>query len=180
MRVFTCVWIPEELRAKIKKIQQDMKNLPMKAKFVEVENLHFTISFLGERSSEEITMLKNKLDKSVETVKNFHVKLEGLKTIPNPNFIRVIGVNVKDKDNVANLIKKVADSVGGKYYLEQKVTLCRVKKILDKQEVSNFISANQSIEIGTFLVTKISLVKSTLTKHGPVYKTIHDSYLAQD
>jgi 2'-5' RNA ligase len=178
MRVFICVWIPEKLRDRIKKIQEDMKNLPMKAKFVEVENLHFTISFLGERNQEEITMLKSKLDKSVKKVKVFSVKLEGLKTIPNPNFIRVIGVDVKDKDNVANLIKKVTGSVGGKYYLEQKVTLCRVKKILDKQKIKNFINANQNIKVGTFLVTRVSLVKSTLTKHGPVYETIHESYLA--
>jgi 2'-5' RNA ligase len=178
MRVFICVWIPEKLRDRIKKIQEDMKNLPMKAKFVEVENLHFTISFLGERNQEEIAILKSKLDKSVKKVKVFSVKLEGLKTIPNPNFIRVIGVDVKDKDNVANLIKKVTGSVGGKYYLEQKVTLCRVKKILDKQKIKNFINANQNIKVGTFLVTRVSLVKSTLTKHGPVYETIHESYLA--
>jgi len=177
MRLFTCVWVPNDIREKIKLVQGKMVNLPMKVKFVEINNLHFTVSFLGEMGSSDLPNLKSKLDEVVKENEKFNVKIEGLKTIPSENYIRVIGIKVKDTDKIGNLIKSVGDKIGGKFYLEQKITLCRVKKILDKEVVQNFIRSNKNIKIGEFQVNRVSLVKSTLTKSGPIYETIHDSYL---
>lgn len=177
MRLFTCVWIPEDIREKVKDFQKEMINLPMKAKFVETDNLHFTVSFLGEKEDSDLPDLKSKLDKSVKNIERFNVKIEELRTIPSENYIRVIGIKVKDSDKIANLIKTVADAIGGKFYLKQKITLCRVKKIFDKRAIQKFIESNKNIKIGEFSVNRISLVKSTLTKGGPIYETIHDSYI---
>ena len=177
MRLFTCVWVPDDNRKKIKDFQKEMIDLPMKAKFVETDNLHFTVSFLGEKENSGIPDLKNKLDESVKNIRKFDVKIEELKVIPSENYIRVIGIKVKDTDRIANLIKTVADTIGGKFYLEQKITLCRVKKISDKISVQKFIESNKNVKIGEFQVDRVSLVKSTLTKSGPIYETIHNSYL---
>ena len=178
LRLFACVWVPNELRVKIKNFQKEIMKLPIKAKYVEVENLHFTITFLGNVKEEDVKILKEGLDKSVETVNKFHVKLSGLKIIPSEEFIRVMGVDIKDEtDQVSNLIKKVANSIGGKYYEKQKITLCRVKKIHDKEKVKNFIEKNRNIEIGGFQVNSVALVESRLTREGPIYETIHESML---
>ena len=177
MRVFTCVWVPKSIREKIKILQKEMADLPMKAKFVETDNLHFTVSFLGEKENSVIPRLKSTLDESVKNIEKFDVKIEELKTIPSENYIRVIGVRVKNTNKIANLIRSIADRIGGKFYLEQKITLCRVKKISDKMSVQKFIESNKNVKIGEFQVDKVSLVKSTLTKSGPIYETIHNSYL---
>lgn len=178
LRLFTCVWLPNELRERIMNFQKEIMKLPIKAKYVEVENLHFTITFLGNVKNRDLKILKEKLDASVENVDKFHVKVSGLKIIPNENFIRVIGINIKDESGkVSNLIKKVAESIGGKYYEKQKLTLCRIKKIYDKEKVRNFIEKNRNIEIGGFQVNSVTLVKSTLTREGPVYETVHESVL---
>lgn len=177
MRLFTCVWVPDNIGEKIKILQKEMINLPMRAKFVETDNLHFTVSFLGEKEDSDLPDLKSKLDESVKNIEKFNVKIEELKTIPSENYIRVMGMKVKDTDKIANLIKTVADKIGGKFYLEQKITLCRVKKISDKRAIQKFIESNKNIKIGDFQVNRVSLVKSTLTKSGPIYETIHDSHL---
>jgi len=177
MRLFTCVWVPDALREKIKNFQKKMTDLPMKAKFVETDNLHFTITFLGETSERGLLDLKNKLDESVKNIDRFSVKIEELKAIPNENYIRVIGIKIKDGEKIANLIKSVGDSIGGKYYLEQKITLCRIKKVFDKKELQKFIEINKNIKIGKLQVDSVSLVRSSLTRSGPIYENIHDSYL---
>lgn len=177
MRLFACVWVPNTLREKIKDFQQKMIDLPMKAKFVEVDNLHFTVTFLGEIGDKKLLGLKSKLDESVKNINRFSVKIEELKAIPNEKYIRVMGLRIKDGETIANLIKSVANSIGGKYYLEQKITLCRVKKIFDKAELQKFIILNKDKKIGEFQVDAVSLVQSELTRSGPIYKTIHDSYL---
>ena len=177
MRLFICVWVPDDAKGEIKNFQQGMLDLPMKAKFVETNNLHFTVTFLGETHDEKLPDLKNKLDESVENIDKFSAKIEELKIIPNENYIRVIGIKVKDSEKIANLIKSVAGLVGGKYYLEQKITLCRVKKIFDKKQLQKFIDMNRDVKIGEFQVNSVSLVKSELSRSGPIYENIHKSYL---
>ena len=177
MRLFTCVWVPDTLREKIKDFQEKMKDLPMKAKFVETDNLHFTVSFLGEIGNEKLSDLKNKLDGSVKDIDRFNVKIEELKVIPNENYVRVIGLKVKDGEKIANLIKSVANLIGGKYYLEQKITLCRTKKVFDRKGLQKFIEINKDTKIGEFQVDAVSLVQSKLTRSGPIYETIHNARL---
>jgi len=178
LRLFTCVWVPKELKEKIINFQKEIMKLPIKAKYVEVENLHFTITFLGDVKEEDLNKLKEMLDTSIKDIKSFHVKLSELKIIPNEEFIRVIGININDENgDVSNLIKKVAESMDGKYYEKQKLTLCRVKKIYDKKIVKNFIEKNCNVEIGGFQIDSVALVKSTLTMKGPIYETIHKSML---
>ena len=177
MRLFVCVWVPDELKEKIKKFQGEMTNLPMKAKFVEKNNLHFTVTFLGEVHDGNLPDLKRKLDESVKNIEGFGVKIEGLKVIPNDNYIRIMGIEAKNGEKIANLIKTVASSIGGKYYPKQKVTLCRVKGVLDKKVVQNFIEANREIKIGEFRVDAVHLVQSKLTKTGPIYENVHVSHL---
>lgn len=176
MRLFVCVWVPDVLRKKIKDFQEKMVDLPMKAKFVETDNLHFTVTFLGEISDDKLPDLKNKLDESVKDIDKFNVKIEELKVIPNENYARVIGIKVKDGE-IANLIKNVTNLIGGKYYLEQKITLCRIKNIFEREKLQKFIEINKNIKIGEFQVDAVSLAQSKLTRSGPIYKTIHDSYL---
>jgi 2'-5' RNA ligase len=176
MRLFTCVWVPDELREKIKKFQQGMINLPIKAKFVEMNNLHLTVTFLGDVNDDKVEYIKSQLDLSVNDIKKFNLKLHGLKIIPNENYIKVLGIQVESKD-MPELIKKVAKYIGGDYHESTKLTLCRVKNVMDKKIIKEFIEKNRNVEIGEFEVNSVVLVRSKLTRSGPIYETIHESIL---
>jgi 2'-5' RNA ligase len=177
LRLFVCIWIPEELKEKIVNLQEEIRNVPIIAKFVERENMHLTITFLGNIRDEDVVSLKNKLDMTTKYIKKFQIKLSGLKVIPNEYYVRVLGVDVKGSEKFIDLIKNVGDTVGGKYYETNKLTLCRVKKVKDKKMLRDFIEKNRNVEIGDFEVKNIALVKSVLTRNGPLYKTLHESEL---
>jgi 2'-5' RNA ligase len=176
MRLFTCVWVPGVLREKIKKFQQEMIKLPIKAKFVETNNLHLTVTFLGDVNEGKIDWLKSQLDLSVEDTKKFNLKLGGLKIIPNENYIKVMGIQVMSEE-MPELIKKVAKYIGGDYHEATKLTLCRVKNVMDKKIIKEFIEKHRNVKIGGFEVRSVALVNSTLTRNGPIYETIHESSL---
>jgi len=176
LRLFACVKIPDELREKIVALQNEMTKLPIKAKFVEKENLHLTVTFLGDTNEDKGEYLKSQLDLSVEDFKKFNVKLEGLKIIPNENYIKVLGIEVMSEE-MPELIKKVAKYIGGDYHEATKLTLCRVKNVMDKRMIKEFIEENRNLKIGEFEVQKVALMKSTLTRSGPIYETIHESFL---
>jgi 2'-5' RNA ligase len=174
LRLFVCIWLPDEIKERIIKFQNEMKGLPIDAKFVETENLHITITFLGYKDLKEFEKIKSGMTAALKDMKKFSVKIKGLKVIPNDNCIRVIGINIEDGDNIlANLIRKAAKEIGGDYYEKQKITLCRVKKIYDKPPVRDFVNKNLNIEIGSFEINSVALVQSILTKHGPIYETIY-------
>jgi 2'-5' RNA ligase len=153
-----------------------MTKLPIKAKFVEKKNLHLTVTFLGDTNEEKVEYLKSQLDLSVVDAKKFNIKLEGLKIIPSENHIRVLGIKVLS-DEMPELIKKVAKYIDGDYYEAAKLTLCRVKNVIDKGMIKEFIEKNRDVKIGEFEVQNVTLMKSTLTRSGPIYETIHESFL---
>ena len=119
LRLFVCVWIPDTLREKIVKFQEEIMKLPLKGKFVEPQNLHVTVTFLGNKKNEEVTPLKRNLDKAVSDIDKFHVKLEGLKLIPNEDFIRVIVIGLKDSE-ISDDIAKAAEAQNIKFLVSEK------------------------------------------------------------
>jgi 2'-5' RNA ligase len=119
----------------------------------------------------EIKNIKKCIRTSLEKFNEFHVKIEGLKLIPNERHIRVIGLKVESKE-LSELIKTIVRGVGGSFHTKQKITICRVKKVSDKEALKNFIKSNINVKVGKFHVNNVALVKSELTKNGPKYQTI--------
>jgi 2'-5' RNA ligase len=175
LRLFVAIWIPDNIKNKIEKLQEKMSKLPMKAKFVEPGNLHITITFLGNIEDNKLNDLINKLDKLTKNIGKFMIRLENMKLIPSENYIRVMGIEVKNNQVLAETIKCLGMNLNGKYHKNVKLTLCRIKNISDKKVIKNFIEKNRNIKIGEFEVESVALVKSTLTSRGPVYKTLHES-----
>jgi len=175
-RLFICIWLPNEVAKELIKLKKELEKTDIKGKFVEEENIHITISFLGNVNSDKLNEVKMKMNESVKDMDEFHVNLGYLRLIPNENYIRVIGINANSEE-IRKLIRVVGDKVGGKFHEETKITLCRVKNIPDKKLLKEFIEKNRNVNIGSFHVKEISLVKSVLTKSGPKYETIHKTGL---
>ena len=177
LRLFTCIWIPNYIKEKIQELQKNMIKLPIEAKFVKPDNLHITLSFIGNVNKNKLKLINKELDNITKNVKKFNVRLEGLKIIPNENHIRLIGIEAIDTIEFANLIKSIGNKLNGKYHEKTKLTLCRVKNIINKGGLGDFIEKKRNIKIGEFQVKSVALVKSTLTRNGPIYETIYTSFL---
>lgn len=172
-RLFTCIWLPTDIKREAIKFQDKMKKLPIKAKFIEPDNIHITITFIGDVKIDEIDDLIRNIDSTTKNIKKFKIRLAGLKLIPNENFLRVIGIDIENNENLRNLIKNIGNCIKSKFYESTKLTLCRVKNVSDKETIKKFIKENKNIEIGSFEIKEISLVESVLGEKGPTYKTLH-------
>ena len=74
MRAFICIELSEEVKKEISKIIDKVKKVDsVRAKFVEPENIHLTLMFLGEISDKEAEMTKEAL--SSIKMKKFKVEL---------------------------------------------------------------------------------------------------------
>ena len=83
-RIFIAVRLPDEVIGKITRISQFFQSqLPEEAlKWVETENLHLTLRFLGEIPETTIEQVQQVLAQVATTQKSFELSVEGLGMYP--------------------------------------------------------------------------------------------------
>ncbi|MFH7880758.1 MAG: RNA 2',3'-cyclic phosphodiesterase [Candidatus Aenigmatarchaeota archaeon] len=166
VRCFLAIFpLNEEIIKKVEIIKKDIKNFLI-GKAVEKENLHITISFFGEVNEKELKEILEKTEKTVEKINGCVAFINGIKLIPNENFIRVIALEVFGLENISKEIEK---NVGGDVKPPH-LTIYRVKKVFEKNKLMDFC---RKVKIDEYIeVKELKLIKSTLTKNGPIYEVI--------
>jgi 2'-5' RNA ligase len=174
VRCFIGFLVPENVKEHIVKIQGEISKLPIVCKFVEVENLHVCLSFLGE--TDVVNEIIKTLDEICSNYKRFDVSIGKVRLIPNENYIRVLALDVSERTgNIEKISKDIVRQIGGDSKPPH-LTLCRVKSISDKKNVIQKLK-EMGIEKISFTVSAIQLIKSELRRAGPVYSVIHESKL---
>ncbi|MBA2862775.1 RNA 2',3'-cyclic phosphodiesterase [Methanococcus maripaludis] len=170
MRCFLAI----ELKSELKDILENLKKqFNLKGiKTVEKENLHITVKFLGDvddKKLEEILESDLKIEKVISEIK-------GVGTFPNEEYIRVIWVGTTNLEEIFKNIDEKLFKLGFKKEksYDPHITLGRVKFIENdsKETLKNLIEKNKHVDFGKVEINSISLMKSTLTKEGPVYETV--------
>lgn len=168
MRCFLAIELNENIKEKLEELKSQFK---MKGiKLVEKENLHITVKFLGDIDDKMVKKIKN-LDLSIEPIKS-DIKYVGV--FPNENYMRVIWIGATNLIPVFKEIDKKLSELGFKKEKDYvpHITIGRVKYIGDKKILKSKIDKYKNIELGTLEVKSIVLMKSELTKEGPIYNVI--------
>jgi 2'-5' RNA ligase len=173
MRAFICVELSEEAREELLKIIKEIeKSNLINAKFVEKENLHLTLKFLGEIDEGEVEGVKEKL-KEIK-LRKFKVKL-GKAGFFSPHFVKISFIELEGKE-IFELQKQVEEVLSDLFAKERRewqshVTLARVKSVRDREKFKEFIEKRDIKEI-EFEVKSFKLKKSILTGEKPVYSDL--------
>ncbi|MBW3012400.1 RNA 2',3'-cyclic phosphodiesterase [Candidatus Woesearchaeota archaeon] len=161
MRLFVAVKIPEPVSEELRNIQKQLDVKGLK----HVKDFHLTLKFYGEVEDSELDNIKKELSRII--FEPFQAKLSGIGVFPNEKRINVVWVGLEPQDKFSKLALQFKENEGFKPH----VTLSRVKFINDKEELKDKISQLNVPEL-TFDVEWFYLVKSTLTKEGPVYEDL--------
>jgi len=169
MRTFVAIEVSnKDVLNSIHKIQTELN---IKAKSVELHNMHFTVQFLGEVSEEMIGKISDALN-SIE-FSAFSISFASIGVFPNPNFPRVIWIGTDDGVNelekLAEMIRSKLSDIGFSPDKKFKphVTIFRVKNKIE--DLSSKLEKFSSYSFGKQLVSEIKLKKSELTSTGPIY-----------
>ena len=172
MRTFVAVEITDSrVLDSIKKIQSEIK---IGAKPIEINNLHFTLMFLGEITEEMEQKIKNQLS-TIEFFP-FEISFKGLGAFPKPKFPRVIWIGLeKGGDELVELARNVENKLGTFGFrtdnpFKPHVTIFRMRnRIVD---ITEMISKYSSKKFGNQTVNSIKFKQSILTPRGPIYSDI--------
>ena len=175
VRAFLAVDLDEDLKPKIYKIIKQFKGIDTKIKFVELENLHFTLKFFGDIDTNGLNVLENAISKVISEFEPFTIKIAGCGAFPNTSRIKVIWVGIDDDSILKDLHDRLDKEFSRLGFDKDKrfsthLTIGRMKSGKNKNQVKDTIEEFSDVEIGEMEVTRISLKKSTLTPKGPIYE----------
>lgn len=173
MRTFVAVEITNEMTLdEIKNIQNELK---IRAKPVNVKNMHFTLEFLGE-ITESMSDDVQEVLKSI-VFEPFTLSFRGIGAFPKPKFARVvwIGTDELGGGKLKELASKVEDSLAPLGFKSDKpfkphVTIFRIKSKIG--DITKDLERFENVELGSQQVSKIKFKRSILTSDGPVYSDL--------
>ncbi|MCD6383623.1 MAG: RNA 2',3'-cyclic phosphodiesterase [Thermoplasmata archaeon] len=185
MRLFIAVKIP--WASGFDGVVSDVSRCPLKVKWVEKENTHVTLKFLGEVSEAFVPEIEEALSGALEDVVSGAVVLKGIGGFPNLRRPRVIWVGIEDSGVLRELYRRVEEAMVGVGFKREKksfkphLTLGRVKRVL-----SNPLVCMEDVgkrwgeeEFMRLKVDEVHLIQSILSSTGPTYLTIK-SYRLRD
>jgi len=172
MRTFVAIEVSnKDVLNSIHKIQTELN---IKAKPVELNNMHFTVQFLGEVSEEMVRKISGALN-SIE-FSTFSISFMGVGVFPKPSFPRVIWIGTNDGVNelekLAEMIRTKLSQLGFRPDKKFKphVTIFRVKNKIEG--ISDKLEKFSSYSFGKQMIYEIKLKKSELTPEGPIYTDV--------
>lgn len=183
MRTFIAIELPSDIKTKLVEVVRKFKKCNLDCKWVEPENLHITMKFLGEVKEEKIEAIKKIIAELGHNHAQLEVQLTHFGFFPNECRPRVFFIATSGEE----ILKTVAEELEEKLEelcfpkegrFRSHITLARLKntKNIDalKKEIQN-ITLSQ-----TFPIYSLSLYKSTLTSAGPIYEEIFKAQMSAD
>ncbi|OGS47066.1 MAG: 2'-5' RNA ligase [Elusimicrobia bacterium RIFOXYD2_FULL_34_15] len=183
MRLFVAVNISEDSKEKIFNIQTEFKRSSADVKWVEKENLHLTLKFLGEVAEDKLDSVKERIKQSFSGIKRFEICFEYTGAFPTEKFPKVLWIGIsKGTVELKDISQKLENSLEELGFEKEKrefsahLTIGRFRSNFGKEKLFDRIKKKQ-IEKITENIKSVFLMKSTLTPKGPIYNVIEEFQL---
>ena len=177
-RLFWAVNLPAPLKAKLASLQEKLKQTNADAKWVEEQNLHLTLQFLGDVDAQKTASLTGNMQNALDGFPAFCLRLGGLGFFPNARRARVFWAGITgDLASLQRLHEQVqkANLLSG-FPAEERdfsphLTLARLRS---NRGLSALLKAVEELgesaaDLGELSVTSVDLMKSELSRRGPTY-----------
>jgi len=179
-RLFIAIELPSQIQLELAKVQRRLA--PLQAvRRTHFRLIHLTLQFLGDTPTELMPQLSAALQQSVSAVPPFSLSLAKVGAFPNLKRPRIIWAGVNPNPALAKVYQAViaaTASIGippDKKPFNPHLTLGRVKKQArsnDYRDITATLSRANIGKIATFKVEHIALIRSELTRQGPIYTPV--------
>lgn len=168
-------------------MQNKLKQSGADVKWIELENIHLTLKFLGDADDKKLEGIKEILADVASGTRAFQAQINSLGAFPKIDFPRVIWAGLDKGDSETKGIVKALEEKISKLGIPKEnkafqshITLGRTRSGINKDKLAAALDeTNNSItkENLEFIVSKITLFKSTLTPKGALYEILHETNL---
>lgn len=185
MRLFIAIELSEEIRETLAQAQSHLKYAGGDVKWVERDNIHLTLKFLGETPEEKLERIKNALDEIGKLFKPFEISLKDIGAFPNTNYPRVIWIGLdKGAEESKMLAGRIDEAMSGIGFQKESrpyaahLTIGRVRSLKNNEALKEKITGYGLRVTGYETISHITLFKSALAPKGPIYTKLHEARLS--
>jgi 2'-5' RNA ligase len=179
MRSFVAVPVPPDVRGRLVLVQEALRRAQADVRWVEPENLHLTLKFLGDLGEPEVDRLRELLEQEARRWPELSLRYEGVGFFPSSGLPRVVWAGARgDLEKLAGLaqaVERAALEVGvpreGRPFVAH-LTLGRVKSGRRVEALRSALENQREASFGAQSVRGFVLLKSTLTPQGSVYEPL--------
>ncbi|MHB8898016.1 MAG: RNA 2',3'-cyclic phosphodiesterase [Thermoguttaceae bacterium] len=186
VRTFIAVEVSEAVRAAAAKVIRQLARCDASIRWVEPENMHLTLKFLGEVETIELPDICRAVEAAAAEVQGFTFDVAGVGAFPKPDRPRTIWLGVtagvEQLEHLQKQIEKGLKRLG--YPPENRrfsphLTLGRVKQPGPQlDELAELIRSLSERSAGTTEVDEVTVFSSELTREGPIYQPMAHASLS--
>lgn len=176
MRLFTAIPVPDDIKQYATMIKKQLESTSPDIKWVEEENYHLTLKFLGEVSPDDLQQLYDFLERAAVSSTSFRLRLQGMGFYPHRRRPRVLWAGVTGEIDKALFLGERVDAYLASLNFEPEkrrdyhLTLGRIRSERNVYELINKVMAiGESVQSSYFTVKEFCLMESQLTSGGPIY-----------
>jgi len=175
-RLFVGIFTPLDFE----EVRREVEELGVVGKWVERENLHVTLRFIGEVEEEKVPQIARMLKGRLKGAPKVRLSYRGLGTFNRNGLPRVLWVGVEGEG--LKEVKRRVDQALMPFGLPPEdeesyrphITLLRIKKLRRRGKFSGILFRMREFDFGGKESSKVCLIESKLTPEGPVYEVVEE------
>jgi 2'-5' RNA ligase len=179
-RIFIAVDLGQEIRDQCIALQKKLARAGAEMKWVEPENIHVTLLFLGEVNQREIPQICRVASKVCAGQPAFNLSVEGVGCFPNPRRPRIVWAGVEQGKQELRTLHDALETPLlelGCYRREDlqytpHITLGRVRGEHSDDRLAELLGKETGWQAGEVKVEEIQVMSSQLTPQGPIYTVL--------
>jgi len=184
LRVFVALPLQEEVREALGACERDLKRSGAHVGWVKPENIHLTLSFLGDTFRARVPEIATVMDHAAGSSPPIRFEVRGLGWFGSPKSPRVVWAGVREEGGaLPRLQQAVAEGVAQLGFAPESrsftphVTLGRVRSSRGVRELTSRIASANNTPFGWVSVDRMVLMRSQLESHGARYTVLHEAHL---
>ena len=182
MRAFIAIELPAQIKKVLAGVQNELKTSLPKISWVQPDNLHLTVKFLGEITDTQANGVRELMAAALKTTPPFTINLSQLGAFPDLRRPRIIWAGSWETPaQLDQLVQKIQSGcLSLKIPLETRiykthVTLARIKNPVRETILAAALKAAQNTFAAQALKINfkgITLFQSVLNAGGPIYSIV--------
>lgn len=178
MRTFIAVEVPDSAKDRIAQLVNHLKTTGTDIKWVEPDNIHVTLKFLGNIGTDQPAVIRDGLSAALDSADAFDLKLGRIGAFPDMNRPRVFWVSVEEgRDELVAMQQRIETELHARGFVREErpfsphLTIGRVRSPRGLAKLTDLVR-DMTFETEPFAVKRAAVVKSDLKPDGPLYTVI--------
>lgn len=166
----------KEYRKIISSVKAELAN--EKIKWTEENNIHITLSFLGNTDEQQIPLIKEIVKKICSESSEFELTLTSLGVFKGLDDPKVLWAGIDPSEKLSSLQSALtADLKAHSIIVDDKpysphLTIGRIKHIEDTERLKTILLKYHSRELQKDIIREVIIFESILRREGPVYEPL--------